>query len=180
MEHNYCATCGNVWLRPLMEEDIEKLRQWRNDKRNSEYLSPHEHITKEKQEEWYRAYQENDDEITFAICIKENEDQIVGSLSLYNFKEDSAEFGKFLIGEKSAHGKSVGHNAVLAALYVAFISIGLKKISLFVFSNNTSALTCYKHAGFITDNEYIKETSVSSEFLMTISDDQYRKENQNA
>lgn len=52
LNHNYCAECGNVKLRPLIREDIEALRIWRNDKEKTKYLRQIDYITPEMQQAW--------------------------------------------------------------------------------------------------------------------------------
>lgn len=38
MKHNFSSCYENIALRPLSIEDIELLRQWRNNKDNTKYL----------------------------------------------------------------------------------------------------------------------------------------------
>ena len=56
MQHNYNESFKNIRIRPLEIDDIEKLRTWRNDKRNSLYLSRIPYITEKMQQEWFDNY----------------------------------------------------------------------------------------------------------------------------
>lgn len=149
MNHNYTIKNQNVFLRPLGENDIELLRNWRNDKSNSKFLRQIPYITKEAQKQWFVNYLNNADEICFAIeeCCELN--RVVGSLSLYNFNGDTAEFGKILIGDIEAHGKQIGFNATVAALRIAFETLKLKKVVLEVYEENIAAKRIYEKAGFV-------------------------------
>ena len=148
MNHSYSIRNKNVFLRALEKNDIEKLRKWRNDKKNSKFLRQIPYITKDAQKRWFEKYLKNEDEICFAVEECEQLNRIVGSLSLYNFSDDTAEFGKILIGDEEAHGKKVGYNATVAALRIAFDVLKLKKIVLEVYEDNFSARTIYEQAGF--------------------------------
>lgn len=148
MKHNYSIRYKNVYLRPLSENDIELLRIWRNDPKNTEFLSKIPYITEDKQKEWFRRYIENENEICFAIIEDDELHRIVGSLSLHDFSNDSCFLGHVLIGDNQAHGKKVGVNASIAATKIAFKDLGLDSVSLYVFPANVSAYKVYQQAGF--------------------------------
>ena len=126
MNHNYEITYKNVRLCPLSEKDIENLRVWRNDEGNSKYLRKIPYITPDGQRNWFDDYLKNEDEFCFSIIENQNLKRVVGSLSLYNFHEDSCEFGKILIGDNEAHGRRIGVNAAVAETMIAFSEIHLK------------------------------------------------------
>lgn len=149
LKHNYSIQYNNVFLRPLTEKDIENLRVWRNDKNNSKFLRQIPYITEKAQQEWYKKYIDNKNEICFAIEECDEIKCMVGSLSLYNFTENSAEFGKILIGDIRAHRKQVGYHATVAAIKIAFETLNLQKLVLEVYENNFSAIKIYEKAGFI-------------------------------
>ena len=149
MKHNYSLKKENILLRPLRKDDIEMLRIWRNNPDNSKYLRQIGYIDKESQEKWFENYLNNNDEIAFAIEECNELNRIVGSCSLYNFNNSSAEFGKILIGDEEAHGKKVGLNAVKAAVEIGFNELKLNQITLEVNAKNKPAIKTYESAGFI-------------------------------
>ena len=61
MKHSYMSEYRNVRLKPLAAEDIELLRNWRNDAGNSKYLRKIPHITSEMQKAWFEKYLKGDD-----------------------------------------------------------------------------------------------------------------------
>lgn len=148
MQHNHAISYKNICLRPLHEGDIEHLRRWRNDPENTRYLRAISHITTQMQQMWYDDYLQNEDEMTFGIVETETLKRLIGSLSLYQFRDDQAEFGKILIGDPEAHGKKAGLNATIAALKIGFEALGLKKIVLDVYEENGAAVYIYQKAGF--------------------------------
>lgn len=148
MQHNYAISYKNICLRPLREEDIEYLRMWRNNPENTRYLRTIPYITPQMQQAWYDGYLRNEDEMTFGIVETESLQRLIGSLSLYHFQRNQAEFGKILIGDPGAHGKKAGLHATIAALKIGVEVLGLKKIVLDVYEENGAAVHIYKKAGF--------------------------------
>ena len=168
MDHEYQIEYKNVQLRPLSKSDIDDLRQWRNNSKNSLYLKKIPYITTEKQNEWFKQYLENKDEICFAIIDIQSQHRLVGSLSLYNFTKETCEFGKILIGDSEAHGKKIGANATIAAIKIAFEMLGLNKVELHVYSNNSKAINVYHRAGFRIVSE-CRNNEGGSEYTMSIT-----------
>lgn len=168
MEHVYRREWKNIELRPLEESDIEYLRKWRNDADNTKYLRQIGFITPDQQREWYRSYLADKDELMFAIIEKSDLGRIVGSLALYHFKEREVEFGKILVGDPEAHGKSVGFHAVQAALDIAFDDLAKQKVKLRVFRDNLPAVKIYKKAGFEVVSESLHPDGLC-EFVMEAS-----------
>lgn len=149
MIHNYTSEYKNVLLKPLTESDIENLRLWRNDSNNSKYLRQIPFITSDMQKKWFENYLVNKDEICFSINEIEELNRVVGSLSLYDFDGRQAEFGKILIGDSEAHGKSIGFNSIKAVLKIAFEELKLDKVVLHVYDENVVARHIYEKAGFV-------------------------------
>ena len=148
MRHGYGARYQNVKIRPLEREDIERLRVWRNDVSKTQYLRRIKNITPEMQEKWYDAYLDDSDMLTFAIEETEDLKRLVGSLELYDFNGDSAEFGKIQIGDSEAHGRGIGRKSTVMILLIGFRKLGLKKIVASVHQENTAARSIYLRIGF--------------------------------
>lgn len=148
MKHNYSNEYMNVRIRQLCENDIENLRSWRNDSNNTRFLRQIPFITSEMQKIWFDNYLNDNSEITFAIDEINELNRTVGSMSLYNFDGDTAEFGKILIGDNDAHGKHVGVNAIEALKKIACEDLGLSELYLHVFTDNIIAVKVYEKAGF--------------------------------
>lgn len=155
MRHNIIYKYENVRIRSLEIVDIEKIRIWRNNPKNTKYLQKIPFITSEMQVNWYHRVQANPDEIVFAIDEYDDDYRFVGSFSLYNFSNNKAEFGKFLIGDENAHGKNIGCNSIRAISEVAFNQLKLTSLYLHVFTENLPAIKCYQKAGFVVEDEHI-------------------------
>lgn len=153
MEHSFGAKHENVLLRPLLFEDLEKLREWRNDTQLSKYLMPINYISSKAQQEWYLKYLEENNCIFFSI--KEvTLNSVVGALAIYNMQPNSADIGKIVVGDSRAHGKSIGYIALLMAMKIGIQFMNLKTYTLSCHENNISALKTYLKAGFSRIGEH--------------------------
>lgn len=165
MQHNYSKENKNVRIRPLEEKDIEMLRKWRNNKESTIYLKSIPHISKEMQIKWFKSYLDTTDEVFFGIEEIGTFNRLVGSLSLYDIRDEECVLGKILIGEKKARGCGIGFKAIQAAIEVALEQLGIVRIKLYVYKKNVAALCVYKKVGFdivekhgaINDIEYTME-----------------------
>lgn len=139
MKHRYGAVYDNVRIRPLEKGDIENLRKWRNNAEKTQFLRKIPYITSDMQEKWYEEYLKNSDEITFAIDEITDLNRMVGSVSLYNFQNDTAEIGKIQVGDEEASGRGIGRKSLVMAMKIAFELLGIKKIVGAVHQNNIAA-----------------------------------------
>lgn len=149
MLHNITIGFNNIVLRQITENDIEMLRIWRNNPQNSLYLRKINYITPEMQKKWYDNYLKNNNEIAFAIVETKYINDIVGSVSLYDFSDKRAEFGKILIGNENAHGKKIGYMATVATLKIAFDILDLEEVVLECNNDNIPAIRVYEQVGFV-------------------------------
>lgn len=149
MKHRFSAEYKHVRIRPLMEDDIELLRKWRNDQTLSEFLKPIGTITEEMQKNWYYDYLEDDTIATFAIEEISELNRVVGSVAIYDFDKDIAEVGKIVVGDPEAKGKKIGYYGLLLAMYTGYEKMGINKYLGEVHEYNMSAKTNDLRAGFI-------------------------------
>lgn len=168
MDHSFSISIDNVDIRPLRKDDIEFLRNWRNNPDNTRFLSQIPFITPEMQKSWFEKYLSDNDEIIFAIVENQKLNRIVGSFSLYNFGEDDVEFGKILIGDPEAHGRNIGFNTLTAAKDIAFNMMKKKSVKLHVFKDNIPAVKIYTKAGFKIISEHTADNGFV-EYEMAIS-----------
>lgn len=154
MRFDYFAEYKHVRIRPLEERDIEKIRIWRNDSDNTDFLRDIGEITPEMQLNWYKKDIEDDTSCTFAIEEISELNRIVGSVAIYEIHGNRAEIGKILIGDKDAKGKKIGFIALILAMHVAFEKMGIENLYGDVHENNMSAKTNDLRAGFIITGQH--------------------------
>ncbi len=81
-------------IRKVTIADAEAIIALRNDPKNNRFLSSQEALKVEDQIHWIQSQENLEDSINFSICDLEN--QVKGTISLYNKKEGKAEFGRFI------------------------------------------------------------------------------------
>lgn len=175
MEHKYEICYGNVKLRPLKEQDIECLRNWRNNAEISRFLTPIGYISRDAQKRWYVDYVKNEDEITFAIIDLQNEEKVVGSVSIYNIQKSTAEIGKIVVGDKDAQGKKIGTKAFAMGTHFAFEMLKVERMRCFVNVENRIARHIYSKIGFDIVGKRVMDGVGEEEEREVLSQDFYEK-----
>ena len=153
MKHSLSVEINNVLLRPVRSDDLESLRNWRNDRQHTKFLSKIDFITTDAQKAWYENDRINQDCYTFAVAETHALNRVVGSVALYGFSGKTAEFGRFLIGDIEARGRGIGFFGTVLCLYLGFTELGLSSITAHVHEENIAALKAYLKSGFaVTQN----------------------------
>ena len=152
MKHGIYAKYKNVMLRPIMLDDIEYLRCWRNDPENAKYLRPIGTITPEMQLSWYENDLNDTNSYTFGIVETEVLKSLVGSIALYNFKEKTCEQGRSILGDKRARGVTLSAFALVH--HIAYSLFGIEKIVAETNKNNISSIMLCRKLGFEVCGEH--------------------------
>ncbi|WP_196811543.1 GNAT family N-acetyltransferase [Butyrivibrio sp. VCD2006] len=148
-----------VYLRKITYEDTPMVVRWRNNPRVRNNFIYREVFTEEIHNNWMKTKVETGEVVQLIICQKENDsipgkadadEYPVGSVYLrdIDMANKTAEYGIF-IGEDDAIGKGFGNEAADLMCRYAREELGLKKLILRVFVDNTAARKSYEHAGFI-------------------------------
>lgn len=137
-----------ISIRKITLEDTDNIIKWRNSPSVKKNFCLQEDLTKEIHINWFHN-KILTKEVEQFIIIEKSSNMPVGSTYLrdIDYKNSKAEFGIF-IGEESARGKGFGTTATKLLVEYGFNKLGLHKIFLRVFTNNTSAIKAYEKAGF--------------------------------
>lgn len=154
MKHSIYASYENLKIRPLEQQDLENLRNWRNDEKNAVFLTKIPYITPQMQQNWYEKYLQDPDRIVFAIEETQHLKQMIGSVSVYNFRGTIAEYGSFMIGNPLAKGKGFGKLSLLLCLHAGFEKFSLEKYDACVHEDNISARKVDEQVGFIVTGSH--------------------------
>jgi RimJ/RimL family protein N-acetyltransferase len=139
-----------VRLRGIEREDIPTFVRWFNDPEVRQYLLMYEPMSKAKEERWFEAHLEKQDEFGFAIeALIEDEWLHIGNVGLHqiDWKNRTAVLG-IVLGEKAHWGKGYGTDATRTMLRFAFRELNLHRVELEVFEFNPRAARCYEKVGF--------------------------------
>ena len=98
MEENLVLTNYGVTLRRLTHDQIEMLRQWRNDPKIQKYMFFRQEITPQMQEQWFASL----DPHTNFYFIIEYEGEAIGLINVKNvdYEKRNGESGVFIYEDK--------------------------------------------------------------------------------
>lgn len=151
-------------LKPLcMEHLSDDYVGWLNDKEVYRYLETGGNYNKEMLERYLKEVVEKD--IYFwAIHIKENGLHI-GNVKIdpINHRHGWAEYG-IMMGRKSEWGKGYAKEATLKVIDFCFNKLQIRKITLGVVADNSSAVNLYKKLGFELEGVYKKQGLYEGKF----------------
>lgn len=142
------APFGNeqVSLRLLEEADLGKTLMWRNRDevrvcfKHSSIISSEQHLN------WFRAYQEKDDDFVFVV---EAEGAVVGQTSVYgiDWAAGTAESGRYLVDPEKS-GKGYIKAACELLFEMCGSVLGLKYLFVQVYESNIPSLKLCESLGF--------------------------------
>ena len=145
---------SNVTIRPMTEADTANIVRWRNTPSVYEHFIYRTPLTEEAHLNWLHNRVETGDVAQFIIVDTESGED-VGSVYLRDIDTENkkCEYGIF-IGEDSCRGKGIGSAAAKLALDYAFDTLGLNRVFLRVFADNTRAIKSYENAGFVYEGKF--------------------------
>ncbi|MFA5545159.1 MAG: GNAT family N-acetyltransferase [Sphaerochaetaceae bacterium] len=159
-------TGEKTMLRPIVFEDIEILNRWKNDEETFKYLgggfSP---ISIDQQKQWL----DNLIDLTgnhrrYLVCLETGSP--IGFIGLYdiNWINRTAEIGIY-IGEKEARGHGYAYDATTTLEAYAKDYLNIRKLKIFVITNNLPAIKMWMKLGYQKIGEYQKERYIRGEYL---------------
>ena len=140
----------DIFLRELRREDIGILNAWRSDPALIESLQPpFRHVGIEVDTAWFDAYLQSRGTTVRLAIVERARDAVVGVVYLtgIDWIARSADFG-IMIGRPEDRGRGIGQLATRQMLEHAFLDLGLNRIGLTVFPENTAARKLYSRMGF--------------------------------
>lgn len=145
MIYDGIVTIDNLMLKPMTAEDSELYRVLRN--KYKQWFVYKEDISRDMQKAWYENHLKLKNEYMFSVYDKE---MFIGGAGLYSidYEEGTAEFGRIVLDYDRSIHKGYGV-MVLEAISSIAQQLGLKKLYLEVFENNTSAMKTYVRSGFV-------------------------------
>ena len=141
-------------LREIERKDVKAINNWRNDAELIACLgAPFRFVSEAVDEAWYDNYMKvRNSTIRLSIVKEENEDKILGLISLVNINyiNGTAEL-HITIGDKENRGKGMGTFAVKSVIEHAFMNMNLRRIELLVLEENAAAIALYTKCGFVQE-----------------------------
>lgn len=138
----------NIYIRDLIDRDIESLRLLRNREENRKNFIYQKEISYDNQIEWFRTYCQKNDDNMYSV-VSEIDNTLIGFAAIYNIDDCKGEFGRLLLDKRKYKQSGLGKCIVMKVIDIAKQKLYLQKLILEVFSDNMPALTIYKQCGFI-------------------------------
>ena len=149
-DNNCFLEDGDLYLREVRLEDVnEKYYTWMNDPEVTQFLEirffPQ---SMENIETYVRKTSEKEDEIFFAICLK-NDTKHIGNIKLgpINWIHRRAEVS-LVIGDKSCWGKGYATKAISLISKYAFNKLNLHKLTAGYYKENIGSIKAFLKVGF--------------------------------
>jgi UDP-4-amino-4,6-dideoxy-N-acetyl-beta-L-altrosamine N-acetyltransferase len=142
---------GAVKLVPLAEEHTDHILRWRALPEVANELFSERAPTRAEHLAFLARLHDRVDRIEFVILYNDAPAGTIG-LSDLDPTRDDAEYG-ILTGEPSLRGRGIATIASRLLIDYAFTALGLRRIRLSLFDDNTAAKRLYQKLGFIADGE---------------------------
>jgi len=165
-------TDGVVTLRYINRDDIELLRNWRNQDSVRHSFIYNNVITKQQQVEWFERYTEDNSDHMF-ISIYENKP--VGSSALYNLNTDKkdAEYGRLMLGELNLRGLGLGKRMTELTAQFGFEFLELESMYCEIFADNHYSIDVCNAIGYQTTD--IIEKDGKKMLYLTLTKDRWKQ-----
>jgi RimJ/RimL family protein N-acetyltransferase len=147
--------CENIQLQLIVEEDLELIRNWRNEPHVSAFMEYQENIDEAAQKKWF--HQLNKETNLYFKILVSGEPIGVINLKDIDWEKKTAEAGVF-VGRKDFIGGITPIFSVLILMKTAFRCLMLTRLFAKISKHNTNALNFNKQLGY----EFYE--SVNSEF----------------
>lgn len=141
-----------VVMRPIKQDDLELLRNWRNDEGVSQFMVSQSTITQEQQQAWYNKILRDTTQMHFVICYKDN---VIGSANLKSKSintdvkdSDVIEPGLY-IGDARYRNNVIAFSPTLLLNDYCFDVLKCTKLVAIVKANNEAALNYNAKLGYI-------------------------------
>jgi RimJ/RimL family protein N-acetyltransferase len=141
-----------VSLVELTSQHTPLIVSWRNDPLIRKWFVSQDSVTPMSHEAWLARRQHSNTDFNWVIEIQGSKP--IGAASLYNidWERKTAEFGRFMIGDRAALGRGYGICSLRMILLLA-AAAGIEKVCLEVRSENSHAIAIYERVGFTRHNE---------------------------
>lgn len=167
-----------VVLRALEREDADLLHAWLNDRETTRWLLINPPVSRAAEEWWIEREISSDSSKLFILCTLDLTPIGTVSLNHINWTHRKARVG-ISIFEPRMRGKGLGTEAMELLLDHAFFDMGLNRVELDVFEENSRAQRSYEKCGFSREgtmrDAYFKDGRFIDAVLMSILHREWRK-----
>ncbi|MED3549811.1 GNAT family N-acetyltransferase [Cytobacillus praedii] len=143
MNHNIEVEKFGIKLRPVTFEDAAFIYNLRTDPDNSQYIGDTEQNIS-MQYQWLESYFKRENDYYFCIDLKDNKN--VGTIGIYNIKDGSGEWGRWVISKKYP----VSPSSVWLIYEIAFNILNLNDVYCRTVIDNKKVISFHERCGLNT------------------------------
>lgn len=155
----------NIYLRPILKEDIKLLNDWKNDEETFKYLGGgFQPISIDQQVNWLDSMIDLTGS-SKRFIISDYDESAIGMIGLYsiNWIHRTCEIGVY-IGVKQSKGKGFGKESVQLIEQYAKNYLNIRKIKLNVVLHNDIALNMWSSLGYQSVGTLSKERFIDGKY----------------
>jgi UDP-4-amino-4,6-dideoxy-N-acetyl-beta-L-altrosamine N-acetyltransferase len=153
----------DIELIPLMADDLELVRGWRNSPEVSAYMYTDAQISAEQQRSWFEKVRD-DPRSRYWIIQYEGKKTGVVSLTDINHTLNSC-YWAFYLGDTSIRGAGIGLKTEYHVLRYVFEELKLNKLRCEVFVFNDKVIKMHERVGFRREAYYREHCIKNGEFI---------------
>ncbi len=141
-------------LRPLLSDDLEMVRVWRNSEAVAQYMYSDAPISEAQQLAWFKSISQDESKHYWVINYQGHD---VGVANLYAINKTSNScYWAFYIADQNMRGTGVGAKVEMTVLEYVFDTLKLNKLLCEVFVDNDKVITMHEKFGFRRES-YFRE-----------------------
>jgi len=155
-----------VIFRAIERDDLQQLRDWRNDPEIRTRTREFRLLSMENQERWYKAL--HDDRNTIMFAVLDGKKSLIGvvGLTYIDWKNRRAEISIY-VGDKEAQGQGYGLDALKTIMRYGFHDTNLHKLYAEIFAFNEPSVRLFEKAGFKRDGVKREDQYVDGKYWDT-------------
>lgn len=156
----------DIVLVPLIKQDIELVRIWRNSPEVAQYMYTENEISAEQQEAWFERIKDDD---TSRYWIIEYDNKKIGLASLTGIsKVLSSCYWAFYLGTDIPRGGGIGSKIEFNILEYVFNDLKLNKLRCEVMTFNDKVISMHEKFGFRREAYYRQHVKKNGKWIDTV------------
>lgn len=134
-------------LRKIISSDAKELVRLRNQENTYKWFFSQQKFTEEKTKEWIENLHSEE------VFVLEENNKLLGTVSIYNIENDGAEIGRIIIDE-DFRGKGLGKKILVEAINNMRNFPGdIKTLYAYIMNDNIPSQRIFEGCGFILKKE---------------------------
>ncbi|CAH0994321.1 Spermidine N(1)-acetyltransferase [Emticicia aquatica] len=156
----------DIVLTPLIKEDIELVRTWRNSPEVAQYMYTEDEISTEQQEAWFEKVK-NDETSKYWVIEYDNKKIGLASITGINKVLGSC-YWAFYLGTDVPRGGGIGSKIEFNVLEYVFNDLKLNKLRCEVMIFNDKVISMHEKFGFRREAYYRQHVKKNGKWIDTI------------